>query len=90
MSLYKCPMCHQRSLSSPWTDQASGMLPDDESTVLVALDDGEVCPAYYHTETERMPNVANGWLYVTGDPIESSRVLYWMPMPAHPDDKEAA
>ena len=81
MSLYRCPICHSKTTRSPWTDQASGQLPDDEITVLVALDDGDVWPAYRD---------ADKWIYVTGDPIESSRVLYWMHMPQHPDDKEAA
>ena len=81
MSLFRCPLCNKASTRSPWTDQASGLLPDDDITVLVALDDGEVWPAYRDGEQ---------WLYVTGDAIESARVLYWMPMPPHPDEKEAA
>lgn len=51
-------------------------LPDDDITVLAALSDGEVWPAYHD---------ADGWYYVTADPIESSRVTHWMHMPAHPE-----
>lgn len=64
-----------------WTDMPSGQLPDDDITVLVALDDGEVWPAY---------RSAGLWLYVTGDEIQSAEVVYWAHMPAHPDSPEAA
>ena len=62
-----------------WTDMPSGELPDDDITVLVALDDGEVWPAY---------RFADRWLYVTGDEIQSAEVVYWMHLPAHPDFPE--
>jgi hypothetical protein len=65
---------------SAWTTVGT-LLPDEEITVLLALDDGEVWPGYL-SET--------GWMYVTGDPIERNRVTHWMHMPAHPDGLGAA
>jgi len=56
-------------------------LPDDDMTVLVALDDGEVWPAFLDGET---------WRYVTDDPIEDARVLFWMHIPAHPMEQSEA
>ena len=61
---------------SAWKSTADE-LPDDETTVLVALEDGEVWPAYHY---------AGSWIYVTGDPISASRVTHWMDMPEHPND----
>ena len=58
----------------------SETLPDSDIVVLAALDDGEVWPAYLDEK----------WLYVTGDPIRPSRVLYWCHMPEHPDAKKSA
>lgn len=78
---HRCPVCNSATTSSQWCDVAGG-LPDDDITVLVALSDGEVWPAYYGRAYDGSDE---GWLYVTGDPIESARVLYWMPMPPHPD-----
>ena len=96
MNRYRCPVCRSLTLptNNPWTDDASGMLPDDDITVLVALDDGEVWPAYYDSSpimtTKSCPVDPIGWRYVTGERIESSRVVYWMPMPQHPDHAEEA
>jgi hypothetical protein len=59
---------------SAWKSTADE-LPDDELTVLVALDDGEVWPAYRD---------AGLWFYVTSDPIAASRVTHWMDMPEAP------
>jgi hypothetical protein len=56
--------------------KTSEKLPDDDMTVLLALDDGEVWPGYRD---------AGIWRYVTGDPLESSRVTYWMDLPPHPE-----
>jgi len=56
-------------------------LPDDAMLVLVAMDDGEVWPAYL---------TADKWFYVTDDAIEVARVTHWMEIPAHPMSLEPA
>jgi len=59
-----------------WID-ASRELPDDEMTVLVALDDGEVWTGF-HEENE--------WRYVSAELI-SARVMYWAEFPLPPNTK---
>ena len=55
-----------------WFDAANP--PDDEVTVLIALDDGEVWTGYHEGE---------GWLYVSGDPM-ASKVTHWKHLPEPP------
>jgi ParB-like chromosome segregation protein Spo0J len=50
-------------------------LPDDESLVLVALNDDAVCPAFRE---------AGSWRCVDAMPITVESVTHWMPMPAPP------
>jgi len=49
-------------------------LPDDDQTVLIAMDDGEVWTGYMD---------AGQWLYVSGDPM-AARVTHWMNLPEAP------
>ena len=56
-----------------WFD-AAVQLPDDETTVLIALDDGEVWTGYVEGDQ---------WLYVTGDPMEA-KVTHWQHLPCPP------
>ena len=56
-----------------WFD-AAVQLPDDETTVLIALDDGEVWTGYVDGDQ---------WLYVTGDPMEA-KVTHWQHLPCPP------
>lgn len=50
-------------------------LPDDDQTVLVHMDDGEVWTGFLDTEV---------WRFVSGDRIEAE-VLHWMPFPEPPE-----
>ena len=61
-------------MSDRWKPIAES-LPDDDLTVLVALDDGYVWPAFMDGEQ---------WHYVTADPIEDVKVTHWMNMPEPP------
>lgn len=56
-------------------------LPDADLTVLVALADGEVWPAYLDGET---------WRYVDAMPIEATHVTHWRDMPEAPAGAEIA
>lgn len=60
--------------STYWRSVAEGRLPDDEETVLICMDDGEVWTGYMDAEQ---------WLYVSGDPMAAT-VTHWMPLPAPP------
>jgi len=57
-----------------WTRCEDG-LPDDDSTVLIAFDDGEVWTGYI---------VAGRWRYVSGELITAARVTHWMDLPEPP------
>jgi len=57
-----------------WTDAAAA-LPDDDTLVLLALNDDDVWPGYRDGET---------WRYVDAMPITGERVTHWMHMPAGP------
>jgi hypothetical protein len=57
-----------------WVD-AKDKLPDEEITVLLALDDGEVWTGFLDSGT---------WRYVSADMIEE-RVMYWAEFPAPPN-----
>src|SRR5688500_18836416 len=50
-------------------------LPDDEMTVLIALDDGEVWTGFVDAER---------WHYVSGDPVDRQNVEHWMHFPEPP------
>ncbi len=60
-------------LNTSWTDAATA-LPDDDTLVLVALDDGEVWPA------ERD---SGRWIYISGAEIREL-VTHWMHLPRAP------
>ena len=53
---------------------AAEELPDDDTTVLIALDDGEVWTGYHD---------AGEWLYVSGDQMEAT-VTHWQHLPEPP------
>ncbi len=57
-----------------WTD-VKVSLPDDDTLVLVALNDDDVWPAFRE---------GGRWLYVNAMPITGERVTHWMHMPAAP------
>ncbi len=59
--------------SITWVD-ATLELPDDDTTVLLALEDGEVWTGFRD---------AGAWCYVTADPVEST-VTHWAAFPAPP------
>lgn len=50
-------------------------LPDDDATVLIHMDDGEVWTGFLDAGT---------WRYVSGDSIEAE-VLHWRPFPEPPE-----
>ncbi len=50
-------------------------MPDDDETVLIALDDGEVWTGYHDGD--------EGWKYVSGDTM-SAKVTHWMQLPDPP------
>lgn len=62
-----------------WTP-CSDALPDDDSTVLVARDDGEVWTGYH---------VAGHWHHINGTPLKDGIITHWMDMPPHPLDSRA-
>jgi hypothetical protein len=57
-----------------WTHVALGM-PDDDTLVLLVLNDDDVWPGYRD---------GGIWRYVDAMPITSERVTHWMPLPAAP------
>jgi hypothetical protein len=57
-----------------WTPVAEG-LPDDDTLVLIAVNDDDVWTGYRDGDL---------WRYVDGMPIAVERVTHWMRMPAHP------
>lgn len=56
-----------------WT-AASERLPDDDLCVLIAMADGEVWTGYHD---------ADGWYYVSADPV-GSEVTHWAQFPKPP------
>lgn len=60
--------------ASNWTPVAEG-LPDDDTLVLIAVNDDDVWTGYRDGDL---------WRYVDGMPITVERVTHWMRMPAHP------
>lgn len=50
-------------------------LPDDDQTVLIALDDGEVWTGYMDEGV---------WRYVSADLIDSAKVTHWAEFPEPP------
>lgn len=57
-----------------WIDVAAA-LPDDETLVLLAVNDDDVCPGFH---------LAGAWHYYDAMPITVERVTHWMAMPAAP------
>lgn len=57
-----------------WNDTATTM-PDDDTLVLLALNDDEVWPGYRDGDI---------WRSVDAMPITGERVTHWMQMPALP------
>lgn len=57
-----------------WTDAAAA-LPDDDTLVLLALNDDDVWPGYRDGDI---------WRYVDAMPIAIERVTHWMHMPPAP------
>lgn len=56
-------------------------LPDDDQTVLIAMDYGEVWTGYLE---------GGQWRYVSGEPISFAHITHWMELPAHPLELEKA
>lgn len=50
-------------------------LPDDDQTVLIVMDDGEVWTGFHDGD--------DGWRYVSADPI-GAPVTHWMAFPEPP------
>ena len=57
-----------------WT-KVDDKLPDDDTLVLVALNDDDVWPAFRE---------GGRWLYVSAMPITGERVTHWMHLPPAP------
>jgi hypothetical protein len=57
-----------------WVNVAH-QLPDDDTLVLLALNDDDVWPGYRD---------GDAWRYVDAMPITTERVTHWMHMPAAP------
>jgi hypothetical protein len=57
-----------------WND-AAATLPDDDTLVLIALNDDDVWPGYRDGDV---------WRYLDTMPITVERVTHWMPLPAAP------
>ncbi|MDT3708139.1 MAG: DUF551 domain-containing protein [Thiobacillus sp.] len=55
---------------------ATERLPDDDQTVLIAMDDGEVWTGYMD---------AGEWRYVSSEPISYAHITHWMEFPEPPD-----
>ena len=58
-----------------WTRCADRM-PDDDQTVLIVMDDGEVWTGWHDGD--------HGWRYVSGDPVNCV-VTHWAEFPAPPE-----
>lgn len=56
-------------------------LPDEDITVLIAMKDGEVWPAFM---------CEGAWLYICGGAIDPCRITHWMDIPEAPAAKVAA
>lgn len=61
-------------LTPEWIDAAAA-LPDDDTLVLIALEDREVWPAFRDY---------GRWCYSSGMPVEPASVTHWMHLPAAP------
>lgn len=68
-------------ISITWT-KCSEALPDDDESVLIACDDGEVQVGFLDAGT---------WRYQDAMPLElhGVSVTHWADLPAHPDDQRA-
>ena len=62
---------------SAWI-KADKLMPDTDSSVLIATEDGEVEAGY---------DDGQDWRYLSGGKVEGE-VTHWMPFPAPPEDAE--
>ena len=51
-------------------------LPDDDATVMIAMDDGEVWTGYMEY---------GEWRYVSGEPVAYASITHWMDFPEPPN-----
>jgi hypothetical protein len=58
--------------------KCSDQLPDDETTVLIALADKDVYVGF---------RWQGEWLYLDGMPLSAGMVTHWAHLPAHPDEE---
>jgi len=73
---HRCPVCNSPTTTSAWCDVAGG-LPDDYKTVIVALADGVVTHAWRRKD--------GNWYHDLESKIDHAEILYWLPLPPHPD-----
>jgi hypothetical protein len=64
------------SAGASWTPASNP--PDADTTVMLALADGEVWQGYWD---------GGDWIEVSGLRLAPGRVSYWMHTPAHPEDR---
>jgi hypothetical protein len=62
-----------------WKPIADG-LPDAETNVMLAMDDGTSCEGFCDGDVAGFPV----WRDVTADEIEDANVTHWAPMPGGP------
>nr|WP_307742719.1 DUF551 domain-containing protein [Massilia varians] len=67
-------LARQEQEASKWVP-VTEKLPDDDTLVLLALNDDEAWPGYRDGDI---------WRYVDAMPIANERVTHWMKMPAVP------
>lgn len=66
--------------AAEWIPVGGAELPDDDTLVLLALNDDDVWPGYRDGDI---------WRYMDAMPITIERVTHWMPMPAAPQAQQA-
>lgn len=64
------------AMTASWTPASAP--PDADTTVMLALDDGEVWQGYWD---------GSDWFDVSGLRLAPGRVIYWQHTPAHPEDQ---
>jgi hypothetical protein len=64
-------------MNASWTSTMTD-LPDDETTVLIAFNDGDVSVGY-HAESM--------WWHADGRPCPAGAVTHWADLPEHPEFK---
>lgn len=62
-----------------WHKVADAM-PDDDTTVLMAWSNGDVCMGYHQGKM---------WWHESGCPLRDGMVTHWADVPAHPEDTGA-